>query len=38
MNFNPFDLLKNPAALKEKLEQVQENLKILQQQVLQEED
>ena len=27
MNFNPFDLLKNPAALKEKLEQVQENLK-----------
>lgn len=27
MNFNPFDLLKNPAALKDKLNQMQENLK-----------
>lgn len=27
MNFNPFDLLKNPAALKEQLNQMQENLK-----------
>lgn len=27
MNFNPFDLLKNPAALKEQLNKMQENLK-----------
>ena len=27
MNYNPFDLLKNPAALKEQLNKMQENLK-----------
>lgn len=27
MNFNPFDLLKNPATLKEQLNKMQENLK-----------
>ena len=27
MNFNPFYILKNPAALKEQLNKIQENLK-----------